>query len=60
MSVKNPFWKVVKPVVTDNVKCVQDSVLSQGSSIINDQSDVCEEFNNFFNQVAESIGQHPR
>ncbi len=47
-------------IVCDNVKCVQDIVLSQSSSIINDQSDVYQEFNNFFNQVAESIGQHPR
>ena len=24
------------------------------------KSDVCQQFNNFCNQLAESIGQHPR
>ena len=47
MSDKNSFWKGVKPIVPDNVKCVQDIVVSQGRSIINDQSDVCQELNNF-------------
>ncbi len=47
ISDNNSFWKAVKPIVSDNVKCVKDIVLSQGSSIINDHSNVCQEFNNF-------------
>ncbi len=47
-------------MVSDDVKCMKDIVLKQGSSIINGQSDVCQEFNIFFNQVADSMGQQPR
>ena len=52
---KQSFWKGLKPMVSDDVKCMQAIVLKQGSSIINEQSVVCQEFNVFFNQVTDSI-----
>ena len=53
------FWDTVKPFLTDKIKINNDFIsLRSGDKIINDPVTVCNEFNNFFANVALNIGRN--
>ena len=51
------FWKVVKPFLTDKSSHSNDDIiLREESEILAEPVSVCNTFNNFFTNVADSIG----
>ena len=52
------FWKTIKPYLSKkNVNSNSKIILSENNKLITDQKVVCEIFNDFFINVADSIGQ---
>jgi hypothetical protein len=51
------FWPTVKPFLTNkDIVNQKDTVLSEKDVLITKQDEVCEIFNNFFDNVAKNIG----
>ena len=52
------FWKTIKPYLSKkNVNSNSKIILSENNKLVTDQKEVCEIFNDFFVNVADSIGQ---
>ena len=52
------FWKTIKPYLSKkNTNSNSKIILSENNILITDQKEVCEIFNDFFINVADSIGQ---
>ena len=53
------FWPTVKPFLTNKGTSVsKDTILCENDILVNDQTEVCNIFNNFFVDVAKDIGQN--
>jgi len=53
------FWPTVKPFLTNKGTIVKkDTILFENETLINDQAQVCDIFNDFFVNVAKDIGQN--
>ena len=51
------FWDTIKPFMTEKVRSVNENIsLKVGDSIINENSAVANAFNEYFGQVASTIG----
>jgi hypothetical protein len=51
------FWSTIKPFLTNKGSRIQkDTILCEDNSLINNQQNVCEVFNDFFVNVAKNIG----
>ena len=51
------FWPTIKPFLTNKGnKISKDVILKENNSLINDQNQICEVFNDFFINVAKNIG----
>ena len=51
------FWPTIKPFLSSKGNKTSKSViLNENNSLINDQKQVCEIFNDFFVNVAKNIG----
>jgi hypothetical protein len=51
------FWKIMKPFVSDKNSVSDDSIiLRENDELITDSTEVCKVFNNYFVNVAETIG----
>ena len=52
------FWPTVKPFLTNNGTIVnKDTILYENEKLVNDHQEVCDIFNNFFVNVAKSLGK---
>ena len=51
------FWDAIKPFMTDKVKSSNESIsIEIGNSIVNEHAVVANAFNEYFGQVASTIG----
>jgi hypothetical protein len=58
-SKSKDFWPTVKPFLTNkDIVNQKDTVLSEKDVLITKQDEVCEIFNNFFDNVAKNIGNN--
>ena len=51
------FWRIVKPVISDNCKTDTNVILLENDTIVNDCSSVANILNDYFVHVADDIGQ---
>ena len=51
------FWKVIKPIISDNNKASNDIILMNDDTIINDPLHVANTLNNHFVHAADGIGK---
>ena len=51
------FWKIIKPFMTDKCKVSENIMLAEDDSVVSDQHEVVNIFNNYFSSIANSIGQ---
>ena len=51
------FWPIIKPFLTNKGNEIsKDVVLNENNSLVNDQNQICEDFNDFCINVAKIIG----
>lgn len=51
------FWRVIKPLISDNVKISNDITLMESDTVENNQDKVSAILNNYFVHIADGIGQ---
>ena len=52
------FWKVVKPLISDRSKSVNDNISLIDNDVMNDRNVLCEVFNDYFTNVVNDIGSN--
>ena len=52
------FWNTVKPFLSKSNKSFENIILSENSRIINNQKEISEIMNDYYNNVAKDIGQN--
>ena len=50
------FWKTVKPLVGDKIKCKSQIALVEGNNLVTDDKVLAETFNKFFVNVVATLG----
>ncbi len=50
------FWNFIKPFLSSKSKSRENIILNEGGTIVTDNTEICNIFNEFFSTVASSIG----
>ncbi len=54
---KSSFWKTVKPLLSDTASANDNITLQENGKVINDKSEICNVFNDYFVNVADDLGE---